>query len=234
MDRCMVCAKAVLIVAVVDGNLDRHRRINQPDNGSGDADVVCVASICCTGKSVGSWLASMPHGGTLMQDSGQHVVSRAHLQRSSPTQQRQSRGHHPRPIPAPISVSARLTNRATHTTYFSEDAKLVHGIDDAEERVYRLGFLANHGLVHVQFDLVVCEISLHLLAVDVEDVHVHYGQTSSPSAVAVGELVVLDVKYAVHEREVILDLLVTLDVKAARCFGHGGFEVRHDGQKNGE
>lgn len=58
-------------------------------------------------------------------------------------------------------------------TNLSEDTELVHGIDNTQESVNGFGLLSNHGLVDVQVDLVMIEVSLHLLAIDVEDIRVH-------------------------------------------------------------
>lgn len=52
VDRCVVSTQTVLIVAIVDSNLDRHRCIDQADNSGRDTDIVGVASICSTGKTV--------------------------------------------------------------------------------------------------------------------------------------------------------------------------------------
>lgn len=52
-DRGVVSTETVLVVAVVDGNLDGHRSIDQTNHRSGDTDEVGVAAVRCTCKSVG-------------------------------------------------------------------------------------------------------------------------------------------------------------------------------------
>jgi len=105
--------------------------------------------------------------------------------------------------------------------------KLIHGVDNAQVRLDGLGLLADHRLVDLELDLVVVEVLLHLLAVDVEDVQVHDRQAALPSLVVLGELEVALVEDAVHEAEVVLDLLVTLDVEAGLGLLDGGLHVRH-------
>lgn len=48
----VVGTKTVLVVAVVDSNLDGDRGINQTNHGGWDSDVVGVAAVGCTSKSV--------------------------------------------------------------------------------------------------------------------------------------------------------------------------------------
>ena len=69
------------------------------------------------------------------------------------------------------------------------------------------------------------EVRLHLLAVDIVDVQVHNSKAAAPTLVAVGKLRIGGVEDAIHEGEVIFDLLVTLDVKAVLSLSNGGFEV---------
>lgn len=99
-------------------------------------------------------------------------------------------------------------------TNLSIDSELVHGINDAQQGVNGLGFLANHSLVDIEIDVVMVEIGLHLLAIQIEDVHVHDSQATTPSFVAVGKISLAGVKDAVDEGKVIFNLLVALDVKA--------------------
>ena len=107
----------------------------------------------------------------------------------------------------------------------ADDTEVGHRVNDAEKSLNRLGLLTNHGLVNGQRQVVVVEVCLHLLAVDVEDVQVHDSKGTAPSLVAVGKLRVGGVENAVHEGEVIFDLLVTLDVEAGLGLGNGSFEV---------
>lgn len=65
-----------------------------------------------------------------------------------------------------------------------------------------------------QGHVVVVEVGLHVFAIDIVDVQVHNGEATAPSLVAVGKLRVGGVEDAIHEGEVIFDLLVTLDVEA--------------------
>jgi hypothetical protein len=48
----MVGTKAILVVAVVDGDLDGNRGIDQTNDSGGDSNVVCVAAVCGTRKAV--------------------------------------------------------------------------------------------------------------------------------------------------------------------------------------
>lgn len=49
---CVVGTETVLVVAIVDGNLDRDRSIDQTNNGGWDTDVVGVASVRSTSESM--------------------------------------------------------------------------------------------------------------------------------------------------------------------------------------
>lgn len=49
---CVVSTETVLVVAIVDGNLDRDRSIDQTNDGGWDADVVGVASVRSTSESM--------------------------------------------------------------------------------------------------------------------------------------------------------------------------------------
>lgn len=49
--RCVVGAQAVLVVAVVHGDLDRYRSVDQTNDGRGDTNVVRVASVSSASKS---------------------------------------------------------------------------------------------------------------------------------------------------------------------------------------
>ena len=100
-------------------------------------------------------------------------------------------------------------------SYLPEDSKLGHGINDAQESVDGLCFLADHRLVDVKLDLVMVEISLHLLAIDVEDIVVHDGKAAAPSLVAGRQLAAPGIKDPINEGEIIFDLLVALNVEAA-------------------
>jgi hypothetical protein len=52
VDRSVVGAQTVLVVAVVDGDLDGDGCIDQPDDRGRDADEICVAAVCSTCESV--------------------------------------------------------------------------------------------------------------------------------------------------------------------------------------
>jgi hypothetical protein len=111
--------------------------------------------------------------------------------------------------------------------YLSVDAELVHRVYNTEQSLDGLGLLANHCLVNVQVNVVVVEVGLHLLAVEVKDVHVHDGQATAPSLVAVGKVLVASIEDVVDEGEVIFDLLVARDMKAGGCLDNGSLKVRH-------
>lgn len=104
--------------------------------------------------------------------------------------------------------------------YLSDNAKLVHRVDNAQQSVHRLSLLSYHGLVHLQLNVVVIKVFLHLLAIDVEDVEVHDGEASLPSLEGLGQVVVRDVEDSVDEGEVVFDLLVTLNVKPTRSLNN--------------
>ena len=111
--------------------------------------------------------------------------------------------------------------------YLPKDAKLGHGVDNAQERVDRLRFLADHRFMDIELDLIMIEVLLHLFAIDTEDVEVHDSQTAAPAFVAVGQLTSAGVEDSIDEGEIVLDLLVAFDVEAGLCLGHRCFEVRH-------
>lgn len=54
VDRSMVGTKAVLVVAVVDGNLDAHTSINQANDSSRHPNEVGVSSVGRAGETEGS------------------------------------------------------------------------------------------------------------------------------------------------------------------------------------
>ena len=56
VDWSVVSTKAVFVVAVVDGDLDADRGINETDHGGRNADVVRVAAVRGTGEAI-EWLA---------------------------------------------------------------------------------------------------------------------------------------------------------------------------------
>lgn len=107
----------------------------------------------------------------------------------------------------------------------ADDTELSHGIHNAQKSVHGLGLLANHGLVDGEWEVVVVKVRLHLLAIDVEDVQIHNSKAAAPALIAAGEVVVLGVKDSIEEREVILDLLITLDVEAVLRLNDGSLEV---------
>lgn len=74
---------------------------------------------------------------------------------------------------------------------------------------------------------VVVEILLNFFPVQIEDIQVHDRKAAAPTLVAVCKLRVVDFEDAIEKGEVVLNLLITLDVEAARSFGDGSFEVRH-------
>ena len=57
---CVVGTKTILVVAIVDGNLDRHRGVNQTDDGGRDADVVAVSAVGSASVPVELSAASSP------------------------------------------------------------------------------------------------------------------------------------------------------------------------------
>ena len=49
--RCMICAKTVFVITIIDCNFNRNRSVNQPDDGGWNADEVGVPAVCCAGES---------------------------------------------------------------------------------------------------------------------------------------------------------------------------------------
>lgn len=113
---------------------------------------------------------------------------------------------------------ARLRSNALSN--LSEYAKLVHRIDNASERLQRLGLFTNRGLVYLQLNIVMIEICLHVLAIDIEDIQVHDGEASLPSLIALSKLVVLQVEDIINEVKVVLNLFVPFHMEAAFGFGN--------------
>lgn len=102
-----------------------------------------------------------------------------------------------------------------------------HGVHNAQESIDRLGLLADHGCVDLELQTMVFKVLLHLLAVDIVDVHVHDSKASSPAREAFCEVTLLLVKDTVDEAEVVFDLLVALDVETLLGLRNGGLHVRH-------
>jgi len=116
------------------------------------------------------------------------------------------------------------------STNFAIDSKFGHGIYDTQEGRHGLGLLANLGLVSYEFDSMMFEVILHLLAVNVVNVLIGDGQTSAPLLVAVGEVLVVDIKDSINEGKIVLDLLVALDVETSMagggsCLSDGSLKV---------
>ena len=99
------------------------------------------------------------------------------------------------------------------STNFAIDSEVSHGIHDTQEGRHGLGLLANLGLVSYEFDSMMLEVVLHLLAIDVVDILISDSQTSSPLLVAVGEILIVDIEYSINEGEIVFDLLVTLNME---------------------
>jgi len=126
----------------------------------------------------------------------------------------------------PSDVGDETTTDDKHRL-LSVDTELVERLDKREESVNALCLLTNHGLVHDKLNLVMIEVLLHLLAVDIENIHVHHCETSSPSLVAFSKITLAWFEDIVNEREVVLNLLVTLYVEALGRLRHGSLQVRH-------
>ena len=52
VNRCVVSTETVLVVAVVDGDLDGHRGVNETNNGGRDTDEVGVPSVRSTSETI--------------------------------------------------------------------------------------------------------------------------------------------------------------------------------------
>jgi hypothetical protein len=107
----------------------------------------------------------------------------------------------------------------------ADDTKLCHRVDNAQKSVHGLGLLANHGLVDRQWQVVVVEVLLHVLAIDVEYVQIHNGKAATPALVALGEVIVLGVEDTIEKREIVFDLLVTLNVETIFGLDNGSLKV---------
>jgi hypothetical protein len=82
--------------------------------------------------------------------------------------------------------------------------------------------------VDAELNAMMIEVLLHLVAVQVEDVEVHYCKAAAPAAVAAGQLSIGHVKDAIEKLKVVLNLLVAADGEARRCGLDGGSHIRHD------
>jgi hypothetical protein len=86
--------------------------------------------------------------------------------------------------------------------------------------------------VKLKVDAVVLKVPLHLLAIDIVDVDICYGETSLPALVAVGNVWVVEIKDTIDEGKIVFDLFVSLNMEAG-VTGQGccrldcGFEIRH-------
>ena len=110
----------------------------------------------------------------------------------------------------------------------AQPTEFSHRVDDAEKGLHGLGFLADHGLVNLELDVVVVKVVLELLAVDVENVGVHNGQAAVETEELICKAIVALVKDVLGEAEVVLDLLVALDVETLGGLLDLGRHVRHD------
>ena len=79
----------------------------------------------------------------------------------------------------------------------------------------------------LEFNVVVVEICLHLLAVQIEHIEVSHGETAAPSFVTVGEVGLRCIEDTVNEGKVVFNLFIPFDVEAIGGLGNRGFEVRH-------
>lgn len=61
VDRCMICSQAVLVVAVIDSNLDRHRGVNQANDSGWYSDEVGVPAVGGTSEPAGYPLCQYMH-----------------------------------------------------------------------------------------------------------------------------------------------------------------------------
>lgn len=129
-----------------------------------------------------------------------------------------------------LSLDGEIARYVTGT-HLSEDSELVHGVNNGQEGVDRLGLLSNHCLVHIELNVVMVEVALHGLAVKIEDIGVHDSQTTTPLLVAVRKVAACRIKDIVNEGEVVFNLLVALNVEALASLGDGGLEVRHNSTK---
>lgn len=70
VNRSMIGSETVLVVAVVDGNLDRDRCINQTNYGGGNSNEISVAAVGCAGETgnVSDETASNDENGFLVDD----------------------------------------------------------------------------------------------------------------------------------------------------------------------
>ena len=107
------------------------------------------------------------------------------------------------------------------------DSELGHGVNNAQKGRYGLRLFANLGLVDPQFKAVMAKVPLHLFSIDVIYVQISHRKDTTPARITIGYATVLDVEYAVDKREVVFDLLISLNVEAGLGFQDSGLEVRH-------
>lgn len=160
MDGSMVSTKSVLHLAIVDSHFDGHGGIDETDHSRWDSDKVGVSSIgsaCEADSSVRACLRAA--------DSGEECPAL--------TPRHQLQVHRQRRGQAPMMKSALIANIRDcpgQSTNFTIDAKVVHGINNAQEGRHGLGLLSNLGLVDLELDIIVLEVCLHLGAIDVVNV----------------------------------------------------------------
>ena len=116
--------------------------------------------------------------------------------------------------------------------YLSVDAKFSHGVDDAQEGWDSLCLLSNLRFMDLELEAIVLEILFNLLAIDIVDVQVGYGEDSSPAFIAFGELTVLRVEDSIQESKVIRNPFITIDMETILGLNDRSDQIRHVGIRN--
>ena len=102
--------------------------------------------------------------------------------------------------------------------YLSVDAEFSHGVDDAQECRDSLCLLSNLRFVDLELKAIMLEIFFNLLAIDIVDVQVGYGEDSSPAFIAFGELTVLRVEDSIQEGKVVRNPFIAIDMETILGF----------------
>lgn len=111
--------------------------------------------------------------------------------------------------------------------YLANDAKLRHGVDDAQKGGNRFRLFPDLRLVHLDLEVVVLEVLLDLCSIYIVYVQIGHGQHSTPALVTRRQLGILGVEDSIEEGEIVRNLLVALDVESVLRRKHRSFHVRH-------
>lgn len=200
VDRSVVGAETVLVLAVVDGDLDGYRGVNEANDRCGDADEIGCSAVGCARISVV----------VLVVVVGYYIYK--YICSIS--------------TDLPSNVGGKPAPDHKHG-FLADNAKIRKCIADGQKRIHVLCLLSDLRFVDNQSNTVGLEILLHLRSVKRTDVDVCHGQASAPFLIHVCELRILDVENTVEKGEIIGDFFIALDMEASARLGHSGREFRH-------